>query len=150
MSRIIEGSLEILRPIGAVMLKEEEEWEDEGASTLTAAAAAAAGDDDPHEEAHLHDDEESDDFDEDDSCMETDEASGSNDAKWRSKLELLRQYKREKCHCRVPKTYEIDGVKLGKWAATQMLEYRKHCKGKPSGITTGAHRPAQGYWLGLQ
>ena len=70
MSRIIEGSLEILRPIDGKDLEE----------SIS---------------SHQHDDEESDDFDEDDSdsFMKTDEASGSNDAEWQSKLELLRQYR---------------------------------------------------------
>ena len=39
MSRIIEGSLEILRPIEAVML--EEEWDDDEDPSTSAAAAAA-------------------------------------------------------------------------------------------------------------
>ena len=90
--------------------------------------------------------------------MKTDEASGSDeedelfteerreratpitrkeldDAKWQSKLELLRQYRERNGHCRVPQSYEIDGVKLGIWLNNQKIEYRKHSEGKPAWIT---------------
>ena len=38
-----------------------------------------------------------------------------DEAQWQSKLELLRQYQEQHGHCRVPQSYEIDGVKLGIW-----------------------------------
>ena len=59
----------------------------------------------------------------------------NEEAKWQSKLELLRQYKQENGHCRVPQSYEIDGVKLGSWLSHQRVAYKKHSEGKPSRIT---------------
>ena len=58
-----------------------------------------------------------------------------DEAQWQSKLELLRNFQQHHGHCRVPQCYEIDGIKLGKWATTQRLEYKKHREGKPSSIT---------------
>ena len=57
------------------------------------------------------------------------------EAQWQSKLELLRQYRQHHGHCRVPQSYEIDGVKLGTWLYTQRQGYKKHREGKPSHIT---------------
>jgi len=85
--------------------------------------------------SHRQDDDESDDSDDSNLVMKTDETSGSNDAKWRSELELLRQYKQEYGHCRVPRRYEIDGINLGKWLVDQRAAYKKHSEGKPAKIT---------------
>ena len=56
-------------------------------------------------------------------------------AQWQSKLELLRQYQEWNGHCRVPCSYEIDGVKLGIWLSDQRVAYKKHSEGKPAWIT---------------
>ena len=58
-----------------------------------------------------------------------------DEAQWQSKLELLRQYQEHHGHCRVPRRYEIDGVKLGIWLNNQRSEYKKHSEGKPAKIT---------------
>ena len=172
MSRIIEGSLEILRPISVGAVNEEQEWDD-ASRTLPSeqddddqndtkhAFQKQQNDKEEEEEPRINYDrdeqENGDGSDDDESSMETDESSGSedeedesliaeegreratpitrNDAKWRSKLELLRNYRQYHGRCRVPQRYEIDGVKLGFWVSTQKKEYRKHREGKPSWIT---------------
>jgi len=124
MSRIIEGSLEILRPIVVGAVKGDEEWDDGGKEK---------NDDGPGED--------------EESFEETTDATGgreravinrknaSNEAKWDSKLQLLRKYRKQHGHGRVPQRYEIDGVKLGRWLNNQRTESKKHCNGMPSCIT---------------
>ena len=171
MSCIIEGSLEILRPIAvaaaAVVQKED--------ACASRTLLLAASDDESasfqqqtqhHADEELKEsranqkqgEEESDDFDEDDSFMKTDEVSGSDEedelfdegrkerattisrkelyeeAQFQSKVELLREYKRENGHCRVQWHYDINGVKLGKWLKHQKEEYKKYSAGKPAYI----------------
>ena len=58
-----------------------------------------------------------------------------DEAQWQSKLELLRQYRERNGHCRVPASYEMDGVKLGSWLSHQRVAYKKHSEGKPAKIT---------------
>ena len=55
-----------------------------------------------------------------------------DEAQWQSKLELLRQYREQNGHCRVPTSYEIDGVKLGVWLIDQRVAYKKHSEGNPA------------------
>ena len=145
MSRIIEGSLEILRPIIVGAVKQEEEWDHDGASSSA-----------PTRRIHGEEEENGDGPGEDEEPFadETTDASGSedeedesslagtitpyeelNEAKWQSKLELLRQYRERNGHCRVPRRYEIDGVKLGSWLSDQRVAYKKHSEGKPAKIT---------------
>jgi len=170
MSNIIEGSLEILRPIGAAV--NEEELDD-----VSPPASAAQDDQNGHafqqqheddnkeEEArtshnHVHEEEEN--GGNDDSFAETEESFGSeheeednslivaeggreravktpkrlgDEAKWQSELQLLRKYRKQHGHCRVPYYYKIDGVKLGSWLHKQRASYKKHCNGMPSWIT---------------
>jgi len=142
MSCIIEGSLEILRPVAPVERKGDD------CASRTQLLEASTDDENEVEE------EESDDFDKDGSDSFMDEASGSDEEdellaeerreratpiafkeKWRSKCELLQQYKQENGHCRVPRCYEIDGMNLGSWLNNQRVEYKKHCEGKPAYIT---------------
>jgi len=57
------------------------------------------------------------------------------EAKWQSKLELVRQFRQQHGHARVPIKYEIDGVRLGFWLNHQKFQYKKHKEGKPSQLT---------------
>ena len=57
------------------------------------------------------------------------------EAKWQSKLELVRQFRQQHGHARVPIKYEIDGVRLGFWLNFQKFQYKKHMQGKPSQLT---------------
>jgi len=161
MSCIIEGSLEILRPVTVAVkvLK----GDDENAFVQQHQQTQHLADEEPKESRtskQKQGEEESDDLDEDDSYTNRDEASDSEEedelpdeeasweratavtrkerneeAQWRSKFELLRQYKQENGHFRVPRCYEINGVRLGCWLNTQRNEYKKHCEGRPSCIT---------------
>ena len=56
-------------------------------------------------------------------------------AKWHSRIELLRKYREQNGHCRVPQRYAIDGVQLGLWLRTQRHHYKKYSQGKPTTIT---------------
>ena len=60
----------------------------------------------------------------------------NEEAKWQSKLQLLRKYRKRNGHCRVPYSYEIDGVKLGNWLSDQRVAYKKHSEGKPARYIT--------------
>jgi len=59
----------------------------------------------------------------------------AHEASWQSNLELLQQFRERTGHCQLPCKYEMDGIKLGRWAESQKHEYKKHSKGKPSKIT---------------
>ena len=165
MSRIIEGSLEILRPISVGAVKEEE-WghgassapptriQDVPDDTELYAIQTPRDDDDESRTPHVHGEEENGvgPGEDEDSFAETTDASGSseaeeddsslagtitpyeerNEAKWQTKLELLRQYRERNGHCRVPCHYEIDGVKLGIWLSDQRVAYWQHSEGKPA------------------
>ena len=56
-------------------------------------------------------------------------------SQWQSKFELLQQYRAVNGDCRVPQSYEINGVKLGRWLQAQRRKYKKHKSGKPANIT---------------
>ena len=51
---------------------------------------------------------------------------------WQSMVKLLRKYRKQHGHCRVPNSYEIDGVKLGRWLSELRTLYKKHSEGKPA------------------
>jgi len=161
MSRIIEGSLEILRPMEAAV--KEEESDDMSTQLSSAAHNAGQNEQQPARTSHDHDHEEEENGSDDDSFAETDESSdpeheeeeddslilavggrkrvainrkkASNEAKWQTRLQLLRKYRKQHGHCRVPQICQMDGVELGNWIRKQRVEYKKHVEGKPSQIT---------------
>jgi len=55
---------------------------------------------------------------------------------WNLRYELLRQYKKDKGDCLVPKSFAVDGVALGKWVNTQRVQYHKFQKDEQSGKIT--------------
>ena len=116
-------------------------------------------DDDQSRTNHVHGEEENGDgpsSEDEESFAETTNASGSvddeddesslagtitsneelNEAKWQSKLELLRQYRQHHGTLSSSKSYEIDGVKLGEWVTDQRVAYKKHSEGKPAKCIT--------------
>lgn len=44
---------------------------------------------------------------------------------WEHKFKLLLQFKALYGHCDVPIDYEVEGMKLGRWASFQRKEYKK-------------------------
>ena len=160
MSRVIEGSLEILRPISVGAVKGEEELDDVSRPAPATqddqnehAFPQQKQDDDEGEESrtsHDHDEEEengsdcdsftetgetsaSKDEEEDDSLIVAvgvreraviNRKKASNEAKWQSKLQLLRKFRKQHGHCRVPKSYRMDGIRLGRWVGNQRRDYK--------------------------
>ena len=59
-----------------------------------------------------------------------------NDAKWESKLELLRQYKKDKGDCLVPRDYTVNGEALGRWVERQREAFRKFQEDEQSATIT--------------
>jgi len=57
------------------------------------------------------------------------------ETQWNSKYAILRQYYNDKGHCRVPQSYTVNGVALGRWARAQRKRYWKLQEGKPSCMT---------------
>jgi len=121
MSRIIEGSLEILRPVGgaAMMLNDEDASDDEDDASFAETDKASGSED------------------EDESVIAErgERATSTHEEKWQYKVQLLRKYRKQHGHCQVPDNYKIDGVKLGRWLQKQRGAYKKHCNGMPSWIT---------------
>lgn len=56
-------------------------------------------------------------------------ASDTDSTSWNGQFELLRQFKRENTHCRVPMNFEVGGVQLGKWVSRQRTHYKNLMEG---------------------
>ena len=140
-SRIIEGSLEVLRPFLTPSSREREKegWPSSSARTTTArtksgttTTTTGGGVDKGPGESPTS----SSGVVEEGAAAEAGKGPTSSlyEEKWQTKFDLLQKYRRQHGDCRVPVQYEIDGVKLGQWLQTQKKAYRKHTEGQPSWI----------------
>jgi len=59
----------------------------------------------------------------------------SPETQWNSKLEILRQYKKDNGDCLVPRGYEVNGINLGEWVRKQRADFRKFQKDEQSAMT---------------
>ena len=60
---------------------------------------------------------------------------GLKEKLWNSKYDLLRAYKDENGHCRVPADYRVGSVNLSDWVNNQRVQYKKRQEGKHATIT---------------
>ena len=61
---------------------------------------------------------------------------GKFNTKWEARFILLKEFRKEHGHCRVPRNYSVDDdVKLGKWVNTQRTQYKNFLAGKYSPMT---------------
>jgi len=60
--------------------------------------------------------------------------STRSEAIWRTRVEQLREFKREHSHCMVPRNYP-ENPQLSTWVATQRKNYNKKQQGKPTPLT---------------
>jgi len=109
MSRIIEGSLEVRRP--PPMLVQHQ-------LVASATVQREISSQQQHEDS-----------------AGTHQKRKRDEAKWLSKLELLRQYHEQNGHWQVPTLYAIDGVKLGAWLHNVRHAYKQHSQGVSKWLT---------------
>ena len=67
-------------------------------------------------------------------CPRKEEESEKLKLEWEEKFALLRAFRKEHGHCRVPPGYTVAGFNMGGWVATQRKEYSKFCHGSYSAI----------------
>ena len=57
-----------------------------------------------------------------------------NSGKWEDKFNCLRAFQREHGHCRVPKSFMVESVKLGIWVHAQRQHYHNFMIDKTSAL----------------